>query len=89
LARISASPKPSFTADYELVGVVEEVGPDCKLLRAGDRIDSLTVWGADAERVCVPEVMRSRCRRTSTRRDPGPRIHIYDRPVPDERSRKI
>ena len=24
-------------------------------LREGDRVGALTVWGADAERVCVPE----------------------------------
>ena len=48
-------PKPPFTPGYELVGVVEEVGPNCTRLRSGDRIGSLTVWGADAERVCVLE----------------------------------
>jgi NADPH:quinone reductase len=48
-------PKPPFTPGYELVGVVEEVGPGCKRLQVGDRIGSLTVWGADAERVCVLE----------------------------------
>ena len=48
-------PKPPFTPGYELVGVVEELGPECKRLRVGDRIGALTVWGADAERVCVPE----------------------------------
>jgi NADPH:quinone reductase-like Zn-dependent oxidoreductase len=48
-------PKPPFTPGYELVGVVEELGPGCRRLRAGDRIGSLTVWGADAERVCVLE----------------------------------
>jgi NADPH:quinone reductase-like Zn-dependent oxidoreductase len=48
-------PKPPFTPGYELVGVVEEVGPGCTTLRVGDRIGSLTVWGADAERVCVLE----------------------------------
>src|SRR5215207_4435474 len=48
-------PKPPFTPGYELVGVVEELGPDCSRLRVGDRIGALTVWGADAERVCVPE----------------------------------
>ena len=47
--------KPPFTPGYELVGVVEEVGPNCTRLRSGDRIGSLTVWGADAERVCVLE----------------------------------
>jgi NADPH2:quinone reductase len=48
-------PKPPFTPGYELVGVVEALGPGCSRLREGDRIGALTVWGADAERVCVPE----------------------------------
>ena len=48
-------PKPPFTPGYELVGVVEELGPGCSRLRVGERIGSLTVWGADAERVCVLE----------------------------------
>ena len=48
-------PKPPFTPGYELVGVVEELGPGCSRLREGDRVAALTVWGADAERVCVPE----------------------------------
>lgn len=48
-------PKPPFTPGYELVGVVEELGPGCSRLRLGDRIGALTVWGADAERVCVLE----------------------------------
>ncbi|HSE70741.1 MAG TPA: medium chain dehydrogenase/reductase family protein [Nocardioidaceae bacterium] len=48
-------PKPPFTPGYELVGVVEELGPGCSRLRGGDRIGALTVWGANAERVCVPD----------------------------------
>ena len=48
-------PKPPVTPGYDLVGVVEELGPDCRRLREGDRIAALTVWGADAERVCVLE----------------------------------
>ena len=48
-------PKPPFTPGYELVGVVEELGAGCSRLQEGDRIGALTVWGADAERVCVPE----------------------------------
>src|SRR5262245_60069553 len=48
-------PKPPFTPGYELVGVVEALGPGCSRLRVGDRIGALTVWGADAGRVCVPE----------------------------------
>jgi NADPH:quinone reductase-like Zn-dependent oxidoreductase len=52
---LPGAPKPPFTPGYELVGVVEELGPDCSRLRVGDRIGALTVFGADAERVCVPE----------------------------------
>ena len=52
---IPGAPKPPFTPGYELVGVVEELGPDCSRLGVGDRIGALTVWGANADRVCVPE----------------------------------
>jgi len=52
---IPGGPKPPFTPGYELVGVVEELGPGCSRLHVGDRIGALTVWGADADRVCVPE----------------------------------
>jgi NADPH2:quinone reductase len=48
-------PKPPFTPGYELVGLVDELGPGCSRLREGDRVGALTVWGANAERVCVPE----------------------------------
>jgi len=49
-------PKPPFTPGYELVGVVDELGPGCSRLREGDRVGVLTVWGAYTQRVCVPEV---------------------------------
>ena len=52
---IPGGPKPPFTPGYELVGVVEELGPGCSRLYVGDRIGALTVWGANAERVCLPE----------------------------------
>lgn len=48
-------PKPPFTPGYDLVGVVEELGRDCRRLHEGDRIAALTAYGAYAERVCVPE----------------------------------
>lgn len=48
-------PKPPFTPGYELVGVVEQLGPGCSRLQVGDRIAALTAYGAYAERVCVPE----------------------------------
>ena len=55
-APTSLAPRsPPFTPGYELVGVVEELGPGCSRLRVGDRIGALTIWGADADRVCVPE----------------------------------
>jgi NADPH:quinone reductase-like Zn-dependent oxidoreductase len=52
---IPGGPKPPFTPGYELIGVVEELGPGCSRLHVGDRIGALTVWGANAERVCLPE----------------------------------
>ncbi len=52
---IPGGPKPPFTPGYELVGVVEELGAGCSRMRVGNRIGALTVWGADADRVCVPE----------------------------------
>jgi NADPH:quinone reductase-like Zn-dependent oxidoreductase len=52
---LPGSPKPPFTPGYELVGVVEALGPGCSRLRVGDRIGALTIWGADADCVCVPE----------------------------------
>jgi NADPH:quinone reductase-like Zn-dependent oxidoreductase len=48
-------PRPPFTPGYELVGVVEELGPGCSRLHVGDRVGALTVWGADAERACILE----------------------------------
>ncbi|HEX7061929.1 MAG TPA: medium chain dehydrogenase/reductase family protein [Woeseiaceae bacterium] len=48
-------PKPPFTPGYELVGIVEELGPGCSRLREGDHVAALTAWGAYAERACVPE----------------------------------
>ena len=48
-------PDPPFTPGYELVGSVEELGSGCSRLRVGDRVGALTVWGADAECVCIPE----------------------------------
>ena len=44
-------PKPPFTPGYELVGIVDALGPGCSRLHEGDRVGALTVWGADAE--CV------------------------------------
>lgn len=48
-------PKLPFTPGYELVGVVEELGPGCVERQPGDRVAALTVWGGYAERICIPE----------------------------------
>jgi len=48
-------PKPPFTPGYELIGVVEELGPSCASLQVGAHIAALTVWGAYAEQVCILE----------------------------------
>src|SRR5512142_884638 len=47
-------PKPPFTPGYELVGVVEELGPGCTRVQVGDRVAALTVWGAYAGQACIP-----------------------------------
>ena len=61
---LSGGPKPPFTPGYELVGVVEELGPGCARLRVGDRVGALTVCGrrcraglrgGDSTRSTVPE----------------------------------
>jgi NADPH2:quinone reductase len=48
-------PRPPFTPGYDLVGVVDEVGPGCSRLHVGDRVAALTAYGGYAEQVCVPE----------------------------------
>jgi NADPH2:quinone reductase len=48
-------PKPPFTPGYELVGVIDQLGPGCSRLQVGDRVGVMTQWGANAELVCVPE----------------------------------
>ena len=48
-------PTPPFTPGYEFVGVVDKVGPGVSRFSEGDRIASLTVWGANVEYACVLE----------------------------------
>jgi NADPH:quinone reductase-like Zn-dependent oxidoreductase len=61
-------PKPPFTPGYELVGVVEELGPGCSTLQRGDHVAALIVWGGYAERVCIDE---SKAIRVSADLDPA------------------
>jgi len=44
---------PPFTPGYDLVGVVDKLGPDVKDLSAGDRVAERTVIGAQADYVCL------------------------------------
>jgi NADPH:quinone reductase-like Zn-dependent oxidoreductase len=61
-------PQPPFTPGYELVGVVEALGPGCTRLREGDRVAALTVWAPARSASACRRRTRSRCPRTSTRR---------------------
>ncbi|WP_112323410.1 medium chain dehydrogenase/reductase family protein [Oceanibium sediminis] len=47
--------KPPFTPGYDLVGVVDAVGPKATRFRPGDRVADLTTIGAYAEYLCLPE----------------------------------
>ena len=44
-------PKPPFTPGYELVGVVDELGPGCTRLREGGRVAALTTICPPVRRV--------------------------------------
>jgi NADPH:quinone reductase-like Zn-dependent oxidoreductase len=53
LGTLMGSPKIPFTPGYDLVGVVESVGPDVARVKPGDRVAAFVVNGANAERVNV------------------------------------
>lgn len=46
--------KPPFTPGYDLVGVVDHLGPGVTGLQRGQRVAALTVIGAQAEYLCLP-----------------------------------
>jgi NADPH2:quinone reductase len=46
-------PRPPFTPGYDLVGVVDELGPGVTGLAVGDAVAAITVSRAYAEAVCV------------------------------------
>jgi NADPH:quinone reductase len=48
-------PRHPFTPGYDLVGVVDAVGPGTARVRPGEVVVALTVYGAYAEYVCLPE----------------------------------
>lgn len=47
--------KPPFTLGYDLVGVVDQLGPGASRFQVGQRVADLTVIGAYAEYICLPE----------------------------------
>ena len=47
--------KPPFTPGYDMVGIVDALGPGTTRFRIGDRVADLTTIGAYAEHVCLPE----------------------------------
>lgn len=47
--------KPPFTPGYDLVGVVDAIGPEVSRFHRGDRVADLTTIGAYAEYICLPE----------------------------------
>ena len=78
-ARSSGGPKPPFTPVYELVGVHEDLGLGLLEAAEGGPRRRAMQWGADAERVCVPEAYAVRgARRRRPGRGPEPRPHLYD-----------
>lgn len=47
--------KPPFTPGYDMVGLVDAVGPEATRFRRGDRVADLTTIGAYGEYICRPE----------------------------------
>lgn len=47
-------PKPPITPGYDLIGIVEQIGPDVTSLVVGDKIAALTVYGAYSQYFCLP-----------------------------------
>ena len=47
--------KPPFTLGYDLVGVVDKLGPTTGQFALGDRVADLTTIGAYSQYICLPE----------------------------------
>ena len=47
--------KPPFTPGYDMVGIVDALGPGTMRFRPGDRVADLTTIGAYADYICLPE----------------------------------
>jgi NADPH:quinone reductase-like Zn-dependent oxidoreductase len=47
-------PKPPITPGYDLVGIIEQIGPDVSSFVVGDKVAALTVFGAYSKYICLP-----------------------------------
>lgn len=47
--------RPPFTPGYDMVGVVDALGPGANRFQPGERVADLTTIGAYAEYICLPE----------------------------------
>ena len=61
-------PKPPFTPGYDIVGIVESVGADCKSLTPGTWVAALTVFGGYSNYLCIKE---SECFEVPEEKDPA------------------
>jgi NADPH:quinone reductase-like Zn-dependent oxidoreductase len=48
-------PNPPFTPGYDIVGIIESVGADCKKFALGTRVAALTVFGGYSNYICIKE----------------------------------
>jgi NADPH:quinone reductase len=48
-------PRPPFTPGYDVVGVVDALGPGVAGFDPGDMVAAITVFDGYAEAVCVPQ----------------------------------
>jgi NADPH:quinone reductase-like Zn-dependent oxidoreductase len=48
--------KPPFSPGYDLVGVIDKIGPKTSLFKIGDKVADLTVTGSYTEYICLPEL---------------------------------
>ena len=47
--------KPPFSTGYDMVGIVDKVGSNVKDLQTGQKVVDMTMIGAHAEYICLPE----------------------------------
>lgn len=47
--------RPPFSPGYDMVGVVDKLGENVTRFKVGERVADLTITGAYAEYICLPE----------------------------------